>query len=36
MADGGDVGYSFPLLNSKQIVGYLADVHIHVPEEVSR
>lgn len=34
MADGGDVGYSFPVLNSKQIVGYLSDVHIHVSEEV--
>lgn len=34
MGDGGDVGYSFPVLNSKQIVGYLSDVHIHVAEEV--
>lgn len=36
MGDGGDVGYSFPVLNSKQIVGYLSDVHIHVAEEVNR
>lgn len=36
MGDGGDVGYSFPVLNSKQIVGYLSDVHIHVAEEVIR
>lgn len=34
MGDGGDVVYSFPVLNSKQIVGYLSDVNIHVAEEV--
>lgn len=34
MADGGDMGYSFPVLNSKKIVGHLSDLRIHVSEEV--
>lgn len=36
MADGADVAYSFPMLNSKRIVGYLGDLNIHVSEQVSR
>lgn len=32
MAEG--VSYSFPLLTSKKIVGYLSDLQIHVSEEV--
>lgn len=36
MADGADVAYSFPMLNSKKIVGYLGDLNIHVSEQVSR
>lgn len=35
MADGADVAYSFPMLNSKKIVGYLGDLNIHVSEQVS-
>lgn len=35
MADGADVAYSFPMLNSKKIVGYLGDLSIHVSEQVS-
>lgn len=34
MADGGDVAYSFPTLNSKKIAGYLSDLQIQIPEEV--
>lgn len=34
MADGADVAYSFPMLNSKKIVGYLGDLNIHVSEQV--
>lgn len=35
MADGADVAYSFPMLSSKKIVGYLGDNNIHVSEQVS-
>lgn len=35
MADGADVAYSFPMLTSKKIVGYLGDLNIHVSEQVS-
>lgn len=35
MADGTDVAYSFPMLNSKKIVGYLGDLNIRVSEQVS-
>ncbi|CBN74724.1 Centromere-associated protein NUF2 [Ectocarpus siliculosus] len=34
MADGADVAYSFPMLNSKKIVGYLGDLNIHVSEQM--
>lgn len=33
MADG--VTYSFPVLTSKKIVGYLSDLKIHISEEVN-
>lgn len=35
MADGADVAYSFPMLNSKKIVGYLGDNNILVSEQAS-
>ena len=35
MADGADVAYSFPMLSSKKIVGYLGDLNVHVSEQVS-
>ncbi|CAM9420577.1 unnamed protein product [Pylaiella littoralis] len=34
MADGADVAYSFPMLNSKKIVGYLGDNNILVSEQM--
>lgn len=33
MAEG--VSYSFPVLSTKKIIEYLADLQIHISEEVS-